>query len=110
VVILSRSILLEYVDTVGCFSSYSTVYWVVSYHQELVERTQCQVLAARGVTALLIQSTLTPDCGNPLNSSFEYFPRNKPLAFFASRSLCRLLMSVFWFRVTILVDSIAIAL
>jgi len=43
------------------------------------------VLAARGVTALLIQSTLSPNCGNPLNSSFEYCPRNKPLALFTTR-------------------------
>jgi len=55
--------------------------------QESVERTQCQVLAARGVTALLIQSMLTPNCGNPTNSSYEYCPRNKPLAFFTTRSV-----------------------
>ncbi|XP_074640755.1 huntingtin-like [Tubulanus polymorphus] len=53
--------------------------------EEEIERTQCVVLAIRGITALLVQSTMTPNSGNPCNSLFEHRPRDKPLAFLYTR-------------------------
>ncbi|XP_013398873.1 huntingtin [Lingula anatina] len=60
--------------------------------EEEVDRTQCIVLAVRCITALLLQSTLTPDPGNPCNGVHENQPRDKPLAFMHTRCGKRLLL------------------
>lgn len=49
--------------------------------QEIIDRTQCQILATRGITSLLLLSTLTPVSGNPGNSTYDHRPRDKPLDF-----------------------------
>lgn len=43
------------------------------------------VLAVKAITAMLLQSTLTPVPGNPSNSAFEVRPRDKPLGFLHTR-------------------------
>jgi len=47
--------------------------------EEATERSQSAVLAVQCITALLLQSMLTPHCGNPSNSTMEHHPRDKPL-------------------------------
>lgn len=53
--------------------------------QEEIERSQCMVIAVKAITAMLLQSTLTPVPGNPSNSAFEVRPRDKPLGFLHTR-------------------------
>lgn len=43
------------------------------------------VIAVKAITAMLLQSTLTPVPGNPSNSVFEVRPRDKPLGFLHTR-------------------------
>ena len=47
--------------------------------EEDIDRTQCVVLATRGITALLVQSLLTPASGDPSGSLLEYVVRDRPL-------------------------------
>ncbi|CAH1783183.1 unnamed protein product [Owenia fusiformis] len=53
--------------------------------EEDIDRTQAVVLAIRGITALLAQTTLTPQPGNPSNSIYKHITRDKPLAFLHTR-------------------------
>lgn len=53
--------------------------------EEEIERSQCMVIAVKAITAMLLQSTLTPVPGNPSNSVFEVRPRDKPLGFLHTR-------------------------
>ncbi|XP_061171379.1 huntingtin-like isoform X1 [Saccostrea echinata] len=53
--------------------------------EEEIERSQCMVIAVKAITAMLLQSTLTPVPGNPSNSVYEVRPRDKPLGFLHTR-------------------------
>lgn len=50
-----------------------------------IDRTQCMVLASRGITSLLVQSLLTPVSGDPSTSALEFVVRDKPLIFLQTR-------------------------
>ncbi|XP_066278564.1 huntingtin-like isoform X4 [Branchiostoma lanceolatum] len=54
--------------------------------EEEIEKTQANVLAVRTITALVLDSTLHPQPGNPASSVYEYRPRSKPPSYINTRS------------------------
>ncbi|XP_078588724.1 huntingtin-like isoform X3 [Branchiostoma floridae x Branchiostoma japonicum] len=53
--------------------------------EEEIEKTQANVLAVRTITALVLDSTLHPQPGNPASSVYEYRPRSKPPSYINTR-------------------------
>nr|CAM12495.1 Huntingtin [Branchiostoma floridae] len=53
--------------------------------QEEIEKTQANVLAVRTITALVLDSTLHPQPGNPASSVYEYRPRSKSPSYINTR-------------------------
>ncbi|KAL8615828.1 hypothetical protein ACOMHN_048536 [Nucella lapillus] len=53
--------------------------------EEEIEQSQGMVISVRAITALLLQAMYVPHAGNCANSQFEIRPRDKPLAFLATR-------------------------
>ncbi len=63
--------------------------------QETAERLQASSLAVRCLTALLLQSLLEPEPGNPLASRYILKSREKPTAFVKTKYHCRSLPFLF---------------